>query len=492
LNGRTMNLELRMFVGAERPRTISPTRMMTTRSCEVLLALALIAGVPPNARAQGEVAGDGAQALNQISSIGESLDNAKQHALHILYVHGIGATGSGDSQTFQKRICRFLKGCKTRKTLVPIGRDYADSGVFDDAAQPPPFNYMGNPVWTKQEEWRASAPFVDHYLLQRTDGGPIVVDEVNWWPLVFPLKCHAMMSGEARLPGPNKTLLELCSKSEEDTAHPGRFKAYAWIKPEDARTLEAIRPRGALLNRSLKTNLLDWGFSDAMMAVGSMHDLFREGMRQLLVQSARFHADGSRTDEWEQQGRNPQRIDTEFIVVSHSLGSYLVFSTLNVDQQDLVPQAATSPANSNEAITREDAASEYILQRTSLMYFFANQIPLLELANVEESKTVQALSKGMQKWRDLRENFGKEHAGENEFAVKPPQLVAWSDPNDLLTWCIPEMKPLTIVNLYVRNSWWHWIFANPETAHVNYASNKNVLRMMMSSEASAAKNQVCK
>lgn len=29
----------------------------------------------------------------------------------------------------------------------------------------------------------------------------------------------------------------------------------------------------------MKTNLLDWGFSDAMMAAGSLQDLFREGMR---------------------------------------------------------------------------------------------------------------------------------------------------------------------------------------------------------------------
>jgi len=70
--------------------------------------------------------------------------------------------------------------------------------------------------------------------------------------------------------------------------------------------------------------------------------------------------------------------------------------------------------------------------------------------------------------------------------------VAWSDPNDLLTWCLPEMKPLTIVNLYVRNSWWHWLIANPVAAHANYDSNKHVLRMMMLANPSGAKAEICR
>ena len=471
---------------------IQSARSLTPRVYETLLAMMLLAGVPAHALAQVKAVSESPQKLGQISSIGESLSNAKQRPLHILYVHGIGATGPGDSWTFQRRICSYLKGCKLPKKLVPEGRDYADSGVFGAAAPLPSFSYMGNPVWTKPEEWRASAPFVDHYLLRRSDGGPVVVDEINWWPLVFPLKCHAMMTEEARLAGPNKVLLDLCSQSEEDAAHPGWFKSYAWIKPEDTKALESARPRGALFNRSVKTTLLDWGFSDAIMAVGTMHDLFREGMRQLLVQSARFNADGSKTDAWEQQGKVPHGIDREFIVVSHSLGSYLVFSTLNVGQQDDDPQTAPSQSAGDEASAREDAAAKYILRRTSLMYFFANQIPLLELANVQKSKAAEALGNEMQRWRDLREGFGKEHAVENELPVKPPQLVAWSDPNDLLTWCLPEMKPLTIVNLYVRNSWWHWLIANPVAAHANYDSNKHVLRMMMVANPSGAKAEVCR
>ena len=464
----------------------------------LLLTLLLVPALPGLVLAQNKPAPDTTKDISQISSLGESLHNATRGPLHILYVHGIGAEGPGDSKKFQQGICARLPGCtiaKDPRKIIPVGRDYADSREFDVNVQPPNFKYLGNPIWTKQEEWRASAPFVDHYLLKGSVKGKdetVVVHEINWWPLVFPLKCRQIMKSEAWLAGPNKQLLTLCSQSKEDSLHPQRYESYPWITPDEATTLESMRARGALINRCLKTTLLDWGFSDAVMAVGSLHDLFREGMRQLFVESARFNADGTKTDEWVQRVNNPRQADPEFIVVSHSLGSYLVFSTLNLDEQDIVPQAMPTRLDIDDATVREDEAAEYILQHTSLVYFFANQVPLLELADVEGPTASNLIARRLQMWRALRQNFGDATRGPDALPVKPPQVIAWSDPSDLLTWCIPEAKPLTIVNLYVRNIWWHWLIANPGPAHENYASNKSVLRTIMSAEPSTAKGEVCK
>jgi hypothetical protein len=463
--------------------------MMTTHPYGVPLALSLIAGILGNGRAQGKVIDDGPQPLREMSSIGESLRHAGQRPLHILYVHGMDAKGPGDSQAFQRGICALLKGCQIPAVPVPVKREYADSGEFQNGAGPPPFEYLGKPIWSSQPEWSASTPFVDHYVLRRSDGGPVVVDEINWWPLVFPLKCRNIITGEARLAGPDADLLNLCSTpTQEDKPNPGRFKTYQWINPQDAASLKSIRPKGAWLNRSLKNNILDWGVSDAFMAVGSMHGLFREGMRQLFVKSAEFHADRPKSNEWREQFKNPQGTDREFIVVSHSLGSYLVFSTLNMSQPDAELQDDPAQPESSAAI--EDAAAQYILERTSLVYFFANQVALLELANEEVPKApelgqaeakVQAggtLSKRMMQWRDLRQKF-KQNRGGEESTTQPPQVIAWSDPSDLLSWHMPAIVDLKVDNLYVRNSWWHWLVASPTAAHVGYASNKTVLRIMM-------------
>jgi pimeloyl-ACP methyl ester carboxylesterase len=480
-------------------------RRSTTTLIKGLAALCLLAA-PAAGRAQGILIDDGPQHLDEISSIGESLRNAAQRPLHILYVHGIGATEAGDSLIFQESVCRYLRHCtpETVKRIkamqspqyggAPVPRDYADGGEFANGAAPPAFEYMGRPVWTNAEEWSASAPFVDHYVLNRTDGVPIVVDEINWWPLVLPVKCQHLMAGEARLAGPYKTILKVCSAGEvKDAANPGRFRAYPWVSQLDAKEWEAIPPKGALFNRSLKNTIFDWGFSDAFMSVGAMHPLFREGMRQLFRQCARFNADGTRTHDWEQELKDPHGIDREFVVVAHSLGSYLVFSTLNLDQEEAPQPANDSPVIADSSKASEDAAARYIFERTTLVYFFANQIPLLELATMQppgpgataqlqgatQNPARATLSAQIRTWRNLRRSFGRRPSGEEESATRPRQVVAWSDPSDLLTWRIPEMKGLTIDNLYVRNTFWHWIIAGPVSAHVNYAKNPDVMRIMM-------------
>ena len=457
------------------------------------LALSLIAGVLGSVWAQGKVIDDGPQHLNEMSSIGESLRNLGPHPLHILYVHGMDAMGAGDSRAFQEGICAFLKGCQV--PAGPVDRDYADSGEFQNGAPPPAFDYMGKPVWSSTEQWSASAPFVDHYVLTRSGNAPVVVDEINWWPLVFPFKCRNIIPGEARLAGPDADLLNMCSNpTVQDAHHPGRFTAYQWLAPQEAASLKSMPHRGALANRLLKNNILDWGVSDAFLAVGSMRNLFREGMRKLFVKSARFRADGSKTNEWLQQLKNPQGIDRGFIVVSHSLGSYLVFSTLDMGEQDAGSNNASAGPQSGLAEKQEeDAAAQYILERTSLAYFFANQVPLLELATMEAAATSEltraeadappkpavALSKRMKRWSDLRQSFQRKRAGTEQSAAQPPQVLSFSDPSDLLTWRIPEIEGLKVDNLYVRNTWLHWLVANPAPAHRNYARNRNVLQIMM-------------
>jgi hypothetical protein len=213
----------------------------------------------------------------------------------------------------------------------------------------------------------------------------------------------------------------------------------------------------------------------------------------------RFSANGSKTGDWEQQLKDPHGIDREFVVVSHSLGSYLVFSTLNMGQHESVLQDARE-LSSKMGAASEDNAAQYILERTSLVYFFANQIPLLELTKIAGPTAGLGLLQGlvpgqalgvmnnlMTKWESLRENFAKRSTGSDQAVARPAQVIAWSDPSDLLSWHLRAIEGLAITNLYVRNTWWHWIIANPAAAHGNYATNKEVLRVMFGPRESAAK-----
>ena len=143
--------------------------------------------------------------VKQQVSIGDALSHDKDIPLHILYVHGIGAIGANDSEPLRKSICKFLKDC-TNSPGVHVGRDYANQGQFALHASPPALKYWGSEIWQNQEEWDASAPFVDYWVLSRKGKKSIVVDEINWWPLVFKVKCRGLCRTKPSLRGPVRTI----------------------------------------------------------------------------------------------------------------------------------------------------------------------------------------------------------------------------------------------------------------------------------------------
>ncbi|MGB9196185.1 MAG: hypothetical protein WCB53_04585 [Terriglobales bacterium] len=391
--------------------------------------------------------------------------NTENTQLHILYVHGMGASGPGGSASadLRKSICKFLRDCTTTEGEFD-GTDYADAGDFALNSAPPSLRYLGQSLWKvdangASEEWNASVPYVDHYKLTRRGDAPtIYLDEINWWPLVFAAKCRQIIGEDADLAGPNKTYLRICSlpatPDPNPQKNPGRFRTYPFLS--NVQQLNALPPKGAVLNRALKTFVLDWGFADAVLAVGPMRPLFLEGIGELVRKSVKVAADGSR-------GENvipaPKQ---EFVIVSHSLGSYLMFSALDLKEAD----STTAP--------KWQAEFDYVLANTSKAYFLANQVRLLELANLDITGNGNLITH-LKTWSDLRQN-----------AHKPvPQIVAWSDPSDLLTWSVPLLDPqiAKVCNQVVQNApHWFWLIESPGKAHTTYDQNKRVIKVMLPRE----------
>jgi hypothetical protein len=112
---------------------------------------------------------------------------------------------------------------------------------------------------------------------------------------------------------------------------------------------------------------LDWAFSDAVLALGPLPAHVLNGLRQLILKSL---ADAPTTSQTDAAGA---RANQEFVIVSHSLESYLIFSALDVDQ--LTGKTATTEQTRNDL--------QEILKRTSLVVFFANQLRLLELVGLD-------------------------------------------------------------------------------------------------------------
>jgi hypothetical protein len=410
--------------------------------------------------AQSTFAAAGSQAS---SSLGESLRHAAGREIHIFYIHGIGSEGpkDRDSGALRKSICDYLKDC-----IVPGGAptgpwDYADQDEFRLDAPVPKLEYMDEQVWKNEEEWHAAAPYAVHFQIARSSGPTLYVDELNWWPLTFSLKCRQLVASDATFVAPSKAHIETCSAREPDPGVAQRFKSYDWITKEEATRLSQSAVRGARINRQLKTGLMDWGFPDAVMALGPLRSYVLDGIRQLILRSLRDSGAANANP-------NQVRADQEFVIVSHSLGSYLIFSALDMNQ-------STVGAPSNEELRGELGE---ILKRTSLVVFFANQLRLLELSSLD-GPTERNIATHLEDWGKTRCEYLKSLPSAPP-ECKPPLIVALNDPSDLLTWTVPPLGDIHVVNYSVKNSTrWLWLVEDPTKAHSNYATDKRAIKEML-------------
>lgn len=235
----------------------------------------------------------------------------------------------------------------------------------------------------------------------------------------------------------------------------------------------------------------------------------RDGIRQLMAKSAAFvpgaesaataAASGSLgTYDWKSQLNRDNTEDQEFIGVTHSLGAYLLFNTLSIE--DRRADGKTLSDADAARIAKEQNAIRYIFERTALMYFFANQLQMLEITNLENAPQPVASavkSRGLapappapmtpaanfgslvNKWKRMQGDFQTVCHPNDEPARKRIQVVAWNDPSDVITFRVPRIGDVDVVNVNVKNATrWFGLFESPGAAHANYAKNAKVLRAM--------------
>ena len=408
----------------------------------------------------------------QSDSLADSLRHSEGKEIHIFYIHGIGSDGPNDydSLALRSSLCAYLKDC-TSPAGTPISEwDYADQDQFRPDAPVPDLEYMDERVWRSADEWRAAAPYAIHFQLARANGQKLYVDELNWWPLTFSLKCRQIIASDASFVAPSKARIETCSHLEPNLGVPQRFKSYDWITSEEAARLTHLPSKGARANRELKIGLMDWGFSDAVLALGPLRPYVLDGIRQLILKSQ----GDSRAASAAAPDRQP--VDQEYIIVSHSLGSYLIFSALDTTQTTL----KTTP------VPQSENRFDQVLERTSMVFFFANQLRLLELASLD-GPTDRNLATHLERWGKLRCDYLASKPDASQ-ACRPPRITALNDPSDLLTWTVPNLPGVEVENYTVKNSaHWFWMFENPTKAHNNYSRDKRAIKEMLQSHSEANK-----
>jgi hypothetical protein len=382
----------------------------------------------------------GPDRLEATRSLAQVIAEAGDEPVHVIFVHGIRATGPGTSAAFRDALSAYLG---VRPPLQQRSPGF-------DLGPAPPQPIAGARVWTSEEAWRASRPFVDRYVFERVGAASVVVDEVNWWPLAFPLKAHVLLERDAELTGPDKRHLALCARTDPPY--------YPFIDQETCKRLCRHKPRSGgapWLNGVFKHEIVEWGLADATIAIGPMRRYLHKAMQAVFAHAAAF----------EDRGHQKQT----FVVVCESLGSFIVLDALSPD-------------------AREVGAVRDVMSATLDLYLLANQFVLLEPA-CQIGPAAGGHIAPLRHW--AREPTPDRREG------RPRQVIAFNDPGDLLTFDVPELAavpgeaaPPTVVNLYVRNSFgFPRLFDDPMSAHTGYARNPVVLRTMFRRADSVAQSQ---
>ena len=231
-----------------------------------------------------------------------------------------------------------------------------------------------------------------------------------------------------------------------------------------------------LLNRFAKETLVDDCFSDAVIYLGKSRDAIQARLQEALA-STRSQSTGVSTAPGISPFKASQANTDGVVVLSSSLGSKLVFD--GIHQMSLSKEAD------------KQAAGVQLWSRMRGVFMAANQIPLLSLSD-EDALAANRLAPVAQKEGEYAPDplaallSAAEPWNLHGMAGRPPlPIVAFSDPNDLLSFSTrPYLAQLESnehyqpVDVLVRNAWSLGLFANPVTAHTGYLDNPKVLKVL--------------
>lgn len=214
-------------------------------------------------------------------------------------------------------------------------------------------------------------------------------------------------------------------------------------------------------NKYLKKNVISLSLADAVLYAGRFKEHMRYGAEQALCIAMTDGGTDDRPCTFDEAAALPRH---DFYIVTHSLGSMMVF----------------------DALRSRRGVAEAVGSRLKLFAMLANQWPLLELSTFEESREAIASNTAVApSIVALSDMVGGRRAGESQLPI-----VAFTDPNDLLSFRIPDywraMVPEQVASrasfTNIVSSTTHgsilWLAANPARAHTSYWRDGTVLKKL--------------
>ena len=206
----------------------------------------------------------------------------------------------------------------------------------------------------------------------------------------------------------------------------------------------------ARLNARFKDGLIDDCLPDALIYQGVARDQIQRRMRDAILQVL-AGGDGDASP---------------LLVVSHSMGSKILFDTL-------LRMSEEAPGSRAERLAMR------AVDRMRFLVMAANQIPLLSLADQQMTSAGLAPSAP----DSLQLLLQKRLASNERRADRHLTLVAFTDPNDLLSYTLPPEKyardGITVYNILVSNATTYLgLLERPDHAYLDYLTNPEVGRLI--------------
>jgi len=169
------------------------------------------------------------------------------------------------------------------------------------------------------------------------------------------------------------------------------------------------------------------------------------------------------------RGRAPRTPTGPLILVTESLGSKMAFDALS----ELESKPVTNSSN----------VGKRAMGRLALVFMGANQIPMLGLGDQSidpavSSNECKPTAEPLQNLFDMKARSQAESGDLSRL-----KLIAFSDPNDLLTWRLQKTRyaaaNVDIADVVVSNDTTYLgQIENPWTAHTTYLANLGVSRLI--------------
>jgi hypothetical protein len=397
--------------------------------------------------------------------------------LEVFLAHGMRADAQ---QTYADLI-----GAITRRLNLYTTQDTSTLEPTFLVSEAPNVDLDGVPVFGQGSkdgsDWKQFQPrvTVEHWQT-RVGHQHVNFYRFEYWEALAFIKCQFVVAPDTRLIGAT-TQFGGATRSKFCASQP-------WNAP-GSKQLSNLPELG---NQGLKSEIMEWGLSDAVIATSQYRTVLRQAVREAMVLTTRDAIAAAPPSSVTPGGTSaiPDNYKYRFAFITESLGSYVISDALNSFVTPTSSAAASESTSEADASQYEEQmrAAKFAICGATQVHMLANQLALLRPSELTVSpagipKSADSAKSGAQTtssttshahfFRGCEGRAWESSHPQNGVAYGAWQVVAYHDPNDLLTYYTSD-RPGTVgaANAETTNVvtpfttvWIPFLFANPAKAH---------------------------